>query len=315
MENFFVQWWRVVRVTDREDNDFCKYPVLLENTCYAYGLHLEFYDANCKVFSWQIVHDCGKYVTWDNYTTSKVEQILEATVHITVKTRNSVYYFEKIDPPVLPHETYQEDYLEECGMPSDENESELCVAPTMFGKLLLLRSEQQKLHLYNDVGQIRRALGSNRRYKIRTDYSIVDLIKDSDDTDNNIQVISNWLTARAVAFREAKNKADEKELYRTFFIYTLQMLVKGSVNSDGIDDVIKMAEVLQEDPCLYVGTFENCMADTDHKDMLLDVQDWIGTELIIPPDFEIYVIAAVAAFVGTLPDPLTVEVNNDEQIA
>lgn len=315
MENFFVQWWRVVRVTDREDNDFCKYPVLLENTCYAYGLHLEICDVNCKVFSWQIVRDMGKYTLWDNFTTSKAEQIIEATGHITVKTRNSVYYFEEIDPPVLPHETYQEDYLEECGMPLDEDENEVYVAPTMFGKLLLLRAEQQKLHLYKDVGQIRRALGSNRRYKIRTDYSIVDLIKDSDDIESNIQVISNWLTARAVAFREEKDKAAEKELYRTFFSYTLQMLVKGSINSDGIDDVIKMAEVLQEDPCLYVGTFKNCIANTDYEDMLLDVQDWIVTEPIIPPDFEIYVIAAVAAFVGTLPDPLIVEVNNDEQTA
>ena len=197
----------------------------------------------------------------------------------------------------------------------EKSENDVCVTPTMYGKLLMLRAEQQKNNLYRTVEDIRRALSNNRRFKIRSDYSIVDLINDSIDADRYIQVISDWLTARAVAFRTEKGKSDEKELYNTFFVYTLQMLTKGDVSSNGIDDLIKMAEVLQEEPSLYVGTFKNCIAETEHKDMLLDVQDWIGSEPIIPADFEVYVIAAVAAFVGALPDPLAPHQNCDEQIA
>ena len=292
----FEQWWRIVRIVDSKGTDKCKYPFLLEDKCYAYGLHMEHVSTKRVVFCWEKVYDWGKYTTWDPFSTSTLVSVKETANGLEVITKNSVFYFERIDAPTLPDEI---ELLKETLQETVE------VEPTMFGRLLLLRAKQRKVARFDTINDIKVSVQDARRRNINGDFSIVDYINDNYDSEACIKDISNWLASRAAAFRKEKDRDEEKELYCTFFNYTLQMLCKGDVMSAGIDDLVKMAEVLQEDPDIYVGTFENCMKETKYKDMILDVQDWIDTELDVPRDFEKFALAAVAAFLGALPDPVS----------
>lgn len=292
----FEQWWRIVRVVDLKGTDKCKYPFLLEDKCYAYGLHMEHVSTKRVVFCWEKVCDWGKYTTWDPFSTSTLVSVKETINGLSVTTKNSVFYFEKIDSPVLPDGSE---------LLNEKPEETMPVEPTMYGKLLLLRAKQSKLARFDTVEDIEALTQEHRRRIIYGDFPIVDYINDNYDSEACIKDISNWLASRAAAFRKQKDREDEEDLYRSFFNYTLQMLCKGNVFSAGIDDLVKMAEVLQEDPDIYVGTFENCMKETKYKDMILDVQDWIDTELDVPRDFEKFALAAVAAFLGALLDPIS----------
>ena len=98
----YEQWWRIVQVLDREGNLKDRYPFLMQENVYAFGLHLEHLTTETVRLRWEICKNYDDHVGWNYFHTSELEKIEETDGSLLVHTRNSVYHFVPVAPPELP---------------------------------------------------------------------------------------------------------------------------------------------------------------------------------------------------------------------
>ena len=303
----FDQWWQVMQVTDRKGNPKEKHLYLLREDVYAFGLHYEHYDIENTTLNWEVWRREGEFAVWDYFYTSQLERIEETETGLVAYTKNSVYYLDKVDPPEMP---------EGEGMTEDEwidaqiakGEAEAAAAPVLveastLGKLLLSR-KQNKEYQFSDRYEIWSHWHRLRKVRLGTDFSMIDLINEASDPEACRQKLAETLTDYAVAFREAEHKDPEQDLYATFFDYATLLFCNTNLPDSGIDDVISLAEYFMRDVGAIGIVFEENLVMPDKSYHVAAFKDWINdSEFHVPRNFDEYVQAAVAAFVGSLAEP------------
>ena len=150
---------------------------------------------------------------------------------------------------------------------------------------------------------------------LSTTFSMIALVDDDDNPEAFKETLIDTLTDYAVNFREAYGREPERDLYETFFYYATLLLCNTKMPDGGFDDIITLAEAFTRDPETVQIVMEENLDLPDVAAHLVVFDGWIhDIDFCVPRDFDEYVLAAVAAFVGSLAEPESMKRGDEDEI-
>ena len=124
--------------------------------------------------------------------------------------------------------------------------------------------------------------------------------------ENDVADLADHLSRRSILFWNGAG-SPQPEFFASFYDLAIRMVASGKLGNESVDDIIQLAECIVRSKDIFITVAKDLLPE-DRISELFEFTDQYD-EFWFVAHFEDAVLGAVAAFLGTLADPVRKEDN------